>query len=212
MQNRKSNTLGKAKSRGDIAKDVRRKAGNKTFLKIIKIVLNTKAEEFPALLAKIEVPKFVSFIVGKVFQHRAEDCVPQYHWDGFVNLLLNEAREQVISVGKAIKNISEYVLPENMNDTSIQNKAQSIPIEWKSFWATLYCLIIEPELGKKMFNYELKKDKVYILHVRKRSGEVVAFDVRWRGVEWRLSAYGFGTRDWWYDGSVFLFPATSAKA
>jgi hypothetical protein len=203
MAKRTSNTKGKTKSRRDIADDVREKLGNPTFRKIVKIVVNTKVEELMALLVKIEVPKFVSFIVGKVFQRRTEGCIPQYHWDGFKNHLLNDAKDKVISTGKAIKNLSEYVLPQNMNDTTIQQNTKSTPVEESIFWATLYVFLSE---GK------LLKDKVYIMHVQKDSGEIVAFRMHWDDDEWDLNAYEFVTDDWWYRGGVFLFPATKAVA
>lgn len=201
MAKSKSNTKGK--SRGDIAADVRQKLGDPTFRKIIRIVVNTKKEDLKTLLAKIEVPKFVTFVVGKFFQHKTEGCVPQYHFDGFKNRLLNDAKEKVVSVGKAIKNFREYVLSQNMNDTAIQQNTKSVPVEENVFWATLYVLLSE---GK------LLKDKVYIMHVRKESGEIVAFRVGWGGDEWILRACEFGADDWWRQGNVFLFPATKAKA
>lgn len=199
MAKKQSNTKGE--SRGDIANDVRQKLGDPTFRKIIKIVVNTKKEDLKNLLAKIEFPEFC---VGKFFQHRTEGCVPQYHFETFKNHLLKDAKEKMISIGKAVKNISEYILPQRMNDSTIQSIIKSIPIKENVFWATLYVLLSENKL---------LKDRVYIMHVEKDSGEVVSFRIHSEDDEWNLVVCEFSTGGWWWDsGFIFLFPAIKAKA
>ena len=202
------NTNGIAESRGSIAKDVRQKAGNRTFRKIIRIVANTKKEELPALLKKIEELKDKTFIVGDFFKYSVGGRVPQYHGNGFTNLLLNSAREYTVSTKEACKKLSEYVLLEHMSDSAIQQNINSILFEENIFWATLYLLIIEPELGKKILNYTLCKDKVYVMHIRKKSGDVTCY-VSWNNGICNLCANEFNTGVWWAPGRVFLSPTTA---
>lgn len=154
--------------------------------------------------------KTITFIVGEVFKHRNKDCVPQYHGTNFQNWMWTLAKEKVVAISAFGKNnLKEYVLSRNMNDTTIQSNANSTPISEDQFWAILYLLIINQKLGKKFLKYELRKDKVYIFHVKLASGKVVAVDVFWAGGEWVVNARGFaygGLRD---GGNVFLFPATA---
>lgn len=150
-----------------------------------------------------------SFTVGEVFQHRTEGLVPQYFGDNFKNWLLIPAQAKVISIGAFGKNnLKEYVLPKNMNDTAIQNANSSTPMEENQFWAMLYLLIVNPKLGKKILKYELRKDKVYIFHVKLASGKVVAVSVHWSDDKWHFYAGVFDYGVWWFEGNVFLFPAT----
>lgn len=150
-----------------------------------------------------------TFVVGEVFQHRNEKLIPQYLGDNFKSWLWTPAQKKVVSINAFGKNIlKQYVLPENMNDTAIQNKNASTPMTEDQFWAMLYLLIINPKLGKKILKYVLRKDKVYVFHVKLTDGTVVAVRVYWIDDEWDLSARGFGHLNLWCEGGVFLFPAT----
>lgn len=167
---------------------------------------NQKTEFIEKVLGKKSGEQ--SFIVGQVFQHRNSGLVPQYFGDNFKSWLWEPALMKVVSINSFGKNIlKEYVLPKNMNDTAIQQANISTPMEEDQFWVMLYLIVINPKLGKKILKYELRKDKVYIFHVKLASGKVVAVDVYWYGGEWRLDAVDFGRVAWWRGGCVFLFPA-----
>lgn len=145
-----------------------------------------------------------SFIVGQVFQHRNAGLVPQSFGDNFKRLW-EPAQERVVSINAFGKNIlKEYVLPKNMNDTAIQNAANSTPMEEDEFWAMLFLLIINPKLGKKVLKYEVRKNKVYVFHLA--SNKVVA--VGWHGGRWNFLAYDFDSFSWCPGVIVFLSPAT----
>ena len=143
---------------------------------LLKANYQQKAEFIEKVLGKKSGEE--TFVVGEVFQHRNSNLVPQYFGDNFKDWLWLPAKERKISINAFGKNIlKEYVLPKNMNDTSIQNANNSLPMEEDQFWAILYLLIINPKLGKKIIKYELRKDKFYIFHVKLASGRVVAVRV-----------------------------------
>ena len=152
-----------------------------------------------------------SFIVGEVFQQRNADCVPQYFGDQFNNwLLVPDKDKEIIVDTEAVRNLKEYRLPKIMNDTTIQKNAGSTPMSMEEYWLTRYLLIINPELGKQLLGYELKQDgTVYIMHVKKADGTVVAVDLGWSGGEWCSSALRFGGDGGWSEGSIFLSFATA---
>lgn len=151
-----------------------------------------------------------TFVVGQVFQHRAKGLVPQYFWDNFKNLLWSPAQTKVVSINAFGKNnLKEYVLPKNMDDTTIQNNASFTPMKEDQFWAMMYLLIVKPKLGKKILKYVLRKDKAYIFHVKLASGKVVAVGVYWDGGEWSFDAVDFDCVGLWNRGSVFLFPVAA---
>ncbi len=83
----------------------------------------------------------------------------------FRELLIKEARRGIILITEIRKNISEYVIETNMYDSTIQESTRSIPIEEYMLWTILSVFVFEPEIGKKIMNYELSKDKIYIFHV-----------------------------------------------
>ncbi len=156
-----------------------------------------------------EIDSMESFIVGQVFQHGNKDLVPQWFGDNFKSWLWTSAQEKTISINVFGNNIlKEYILPKNMNDTAIKNASKSSSMTENQFWVMLYLLIINPKLGKRILKYELRKDKVYICHVKLSSGVSVAVDLYWFDDEWRLYAYDFDYGNDWYGGCVFLFPAT----
>lgn len=149
-----------------------------------------------------------TFTVGEVFQHRNKSLIPQYFGDNFKSWMWTPAQGKTLTVPSSMNSPKEYVLPKNMNDTAIQKANGSASVDEDTFWAILYCLIIKPELGKELLNYELRKDKVYIIHVRV-GDNVIAFYVYWGGGEWNLVARSFGSNDWSKD-IVFLYFATGS--
>ena len=152
-----------------------------------------------------------SFIVGEVFQHRNADCIPQYFGDQFNNWLwVPEKHKEIIVDTDAVRKLKEYRLPKKMNDTTIQKNAESKPMSMDEYWLIRYLLIVNPELGKQLLGYELKQDgTVYIMHVVKPDGSVVAVRLGWDDAEWYSLADRFGGGNDWYEGSVFLSSATA---
>jgi len=146
------------------------------------------------------------FVVGEVFQHRNKNLVPQYFGDNFKNWLWASAQTRTVAINAFGKNnLKEYVLPKNMYDTAIQNANNSTPMSEDQFWAMLFLLIINPRLGKEILKYELRKDKVYIFHVKLSSDKVVAVSVDWGGGGWSCRASAFDYGGPWRGGYVFLF-------
>lgn len=146
-----------------------------------------------------------SFTVGNVFRHQDENCVLQYHYDNFINWLIKPVSGRVIPISKAKGKISEYVLIQDMDDLAIHKATKSTHMEIDQFFAILYLLIIEPELGREHLDYELRKDEGYILHVRLKPGKVVAVYVNWDDDEWDLDARELDCDGRWLEHSVFLF-------
>ncbi len=178
-----------------------------SFEAFLKADYNQKNELIEKVLGiKSEV---LNFKVCEVFGHRVKGLTPQYFGGNFKNWLWTSAQQKIVSIDKIGKSIiKDYVLPKNMNDTSIQNANNSTPLGEDAFWAMMYLLIINPKLGKKILKYSLKKDKVYICHVQ-LTGRVVAVYVVWGDDEWYFSALDFVSIDPWLEGSVFLRLATS---
>lgn len=178
------------------------------FEAFLKADYNQKSEFIEKVLGKKSGEQ--SFVVGEVFHHRNKALVPQYFRHSFRNWLWFPAETKVVSINAFGRNIlKEYVLPKNMNDTTIQSEANSTPTGEDQFWAMLYLLIINPKLGKKILKYELRKDKVYIFHVKPASGgKVIVVSVEWCGDEWSFNAGDFDYIDCWYKDNVFLFFAT----
>ncbi len=147
-----------------------------------------------------------SFIVGEVFQHRNLKLVPLYFARDFESMVLEPSKNKRVSINAFGNNtLKEYVLPKNMEDTTIQSATNSTPMEEDQFWAMLYLLIVEPELGKKILNYQLRKYQYYVFHVKLSSGKVLAVRLFWHDGKWRLNAFDFNHGNWSMD-SVFLFP------
>ncbi len=120
-----------------------------------------------------------SFIVGDVFRHRDETCVPQYHGSNAKDWIFTPNAKVKIAIKQKLPKLSEYILPKDMNDSDIQSNAKSTPMDEETFLLVLYLLIIKPELGKKILGYELRKDRWYLFHVKLSSGKVVAVNAFW---------------------------------
>jgi len=146
-----------------------------------------------------------SFIVGDIFCHRAEKGDHRlYLSDNTQNWLIKPNLKKVISIRTDLGKLSEYFLPKNMNDSSIQsNTGNPGLMELETFFCVMYLLIFQPELGKRALRFSLQKDKWYIFHVMV-NGKKVAFSVRWDVGEWFFSAGGFDHGDDWREGYVFV--------
>jgi hypothetical protein len=175
---------------------------------MLKSDYQQKAEFIEKVLGKKSGER--SFVVGEVFQNRAERLIPQYHGDNFKNWMVIPAKEKVVSLNAFGKNIlKEYILPKNMNDTEIQDGTKSTPMGEDQFWAMLYLLIIEPKLGKKILKYVLRKSKFYIFHVKLDSGKVIVLGLFWFSDEWFLDVADFDHVAWGYEDLVFLCPVAA---
>lgn len=154
-----------------------------------------------------------AFTVGDIFRHRAEKGDHRL-WlsDNTQNWLIKPNLKKVITINFDLKKLSEYCLPQNMNDSSIQeNTGNPGFMTEEEFFLIMYLLIFQPDIAKQVLGYSLRKDKWYVFHVMV-NGKKVAFNVYWDGGEWRLDAYGFDARGWWIQDDIFLFPATKAVA
>lgn len=146
-----------------------------------------------------------SFKVGEVFQHRNDKLTPLHFGGNFRDWVWNPAQCKVVSLGAFSTSIlKEYLFPKNMNDIAIQNEAKSALMEEDQFWAMLYFLIIDPKLGKRILKYELRKNKVYIFHVKLASDKIVAVRLYWSHDDWILRASVFGVVGPWLKGGVFV--------
>ena len=97
------------------------------------------------------------------------------------------------------------------NETAKETK--STPMDEESFLIVLYLLIIKPELGKELLNYELKKDgNWYLFHLNldlNKNNDLyfMSLHIRWYHDEWHFRLYN-GKRDNWRAGTVFIHFAT----
>ncbi len=150
-----------------------------------------------------------AFTVGDVFRHRAEKGDRRlYLSDNTQNWLIKPNLKKVIPIGTNPRKLSEYQLPQSMNDTSIQEKAGNPGcMDEETFLCVVYLLIFQPELASQVLGYSLRKDKVYIFHVM-IGDKKVAFGVGWCGGGWSLFASDFGNGDGWSEGGLFLSFAT----
>jgi hypothetical protein len=148
-----------------------------------------------------------TFRIGAVFGHRVSGLVPQYHGKSFKDFL-KPSKNKIITIPLSMSKLVDYVLPKNMNDTEIQNATKSTPMDEDIFWAVLYLLIIEPELGKQLLGYELTESYFYIFHVIMVNGNVRTVRVHLRG-EWLCFALAFDDEGIpWSQGCVFVHFAT----
>jgi hypothetical protein len=153
-------------------------------------LINTMSEEnlmskIGLLFAENTGDTIGSFIVGIVFQHRNSVCVPQWFSENFREWLWKRYKERTITIDLTPRKLNEYCLPKNMNDSTIQKNAKSTPMSIEEYWLIRYLLIANPELGKQLLGYELKKDgPVYIMHLNFDDGTVVATNFYWDIDEW----------------------------
>lgn len=147
------------------------------------------------------------FIVGEVFNYRNKESIPLYFGYDFKNSILESALLKVVEVNSFGKNIlKDHPLPKGMHDKVIQDTQNSTPMEEDQFWLTLYLLIIKPELGKKVLDYELQKDKVYILHLKLFSGFAFAIIINYSNNKWNINSHVFNFGMPWSEGVIFLYP------
>jgi len=150
-----------------------------------------------------------AFTVGDIFHHRAEEGDRRLWLSENTQSYLKPYLKKVIPIRTDFGKLSEYCLPNNMNDSSIQKNAGNPGlVEFETFLCVMYLLIFVPELGKQVLGYTLRKDKWYLFHVM-IDGKKVAFAVYWLGVVWRFDTNGFGSGRVWSEGTLFLSFATA---
>lgn len=149
-----------------------------------------------------------TFVIGEAFQHRSENCVKLWLEDVFMSRVLEDVKRRTLAIEFKNK-VSEYILPKDMNDTAIQKAKKSKRLSVNEFFQLLYLLIVEPNLGKELLNFELnKKSKAYFFHLELVSGESAAVRIRWDGGddEWSIEAHKWDpAKRPWRKGFIFLF-------
>lgn len=144
-------------------------------------------KEYQNLINKYDDQK-KSFIVGEVFynEHKLFDPHPQFFEESF-QPIFDSSKEKVISIDyRKIGMLHHVHFPDVANGGAAQlfiNSA-SAPMAEHDFWLLLYSLIIEPELGRVHFSYEVVKteEAQYVpsyIKVRLDSGDVIIFSMSW---------------------------------
>jgi len=132
----------------------------------------------------------------------------QYLGELFTKDLLNQARKKEIPLNVLDNySVGEYELEEAMNSVAIQKKTNILPEKENKFWACSAVLTENPKLGKIFFNdYELRKDKVYLMHVRRTSKKLFVVRIAWKKDKWEfLSRDFFYPAVWGNKGDIFLY-------
>jgi len=149
------------------------------------------------------------FTVGDIFRHRAEEGDRRLWLSENTQSHLNPYLKKVIPIHANLGKLSEYCLPNNMNDSSIQSSVGNPGLmEFEKFLCVMYLLIFASELAKQALGYTLKKDKWYLFHVMV-NGEKIVFSVDWDDNEWYFDARDFDNGRGWLEGFRFLFFANA---
>ena len=151
-----------------------------------------------------------AFTVGQVFRQRATKGDTRMDISGNTNeWLIKPNINRVIRIDTTPHPLVEYVLPQNMNDSKIQEEARNPGMMTEDeFLLLMYLCIFAPTLAKQVFGFNLRKDKYYVCHVLV-GGKKKAFGVGWDGGEWYFNADGFGRNGAWSRVDVFLYFAAA---
>ncbi len=134
-----------------------------------------------------------SFIVGEKFGHRVPGQVAQWMSDTFQKYH-NLYKDMVIAIPDVLPTLERYVLPSNMDDTTIQQNTKSKPMTWAQYSLAKYILL---------YGGQAVKGEVYIFHVQV-GNEVLAFDLDWDDGEWYSSDFSFDDGSDWFAGGLFV--------
>jgi hypothetical protein len=134
-----------------------------------------------------------SFVVSEKFGHRIAGQVAQWMSDTFQKYH-NKYKDTLIVLPDVLPTVKKYVLPNNMNDTTIQKNTKSKPMTWAEYSLAKYCLL---------YGGQAVKGKVYIFHVEV-DGEVLALFLYWNVDEWYSYGYSFAHGGDWNAGIVFV--------
>ena len=146
-----------------------------------------------------------AFTVGEFLRHQAEKGDHRL-WLSYntQNWLIKPNLKKVVPIRTDLRKLSANRLPNNMNDSSIQENAGNPGcMTEEEFFCVMYLSIFQPGLAKQVLGFTLQKDRWYIFHVMV-GGKKVAFGVYWRDVQWRFCASDFDDGRDWRTGSVFM--------
>ena len=113
-----------------------------------------------------------------IFYHLKKKLIIEFD-DNFEYRMLLSSREKIFSLDK-FPSFKQYCLPKQMKDSEMQNTTLSTLMDENMFWGLLYYLFVVPELGKKILNFELSKDKNYICHIEPDSKRIFSIEIDWR--------------------------------
>lgn len=147
----------------------------------------------------------ITFTVGSVFIESDLSLTSMCFDDNFRKRFYEPQKEKPITIPTGMFKLKEYVLPKTMWDNAIQKNTSSIPLNIDTCWVILYCLIINPTLGKELLGYQLIKNKPYLMHVE-IDKTVYAFRFGFHNTKWTFFLYPleYGDDDW-PTGVVFLW-------
>ena len=146
-----------------------------------------------------------AFTVGEVFRHQVE-VGDRRLWlsDNTQNWLVKPNMGKVVPIPSSLRKLSEYRLPSNMNDSSIQEVTNNPDLmSEEEFFVVMYLAIFQPQFAKQFLGFTLQKHQWYIFHVMV-GGEKMAFCVGWDGGEWSFGVFVFGAGGVWGEGRVFV--------
>lgn len=144
--------------------------------------------------------KNISFKVSEVFGHRVPGLVLQDMGEDYRYLIFTPNQHMVLTIPKSMPKLVDYKLSKNMNDYVIQKETNSTPMDEKTFFLVKYCLIIEPERGKELLGYELKKDGTwYLLQINLADGSKRCVKLYFSGFGWQYDTDFFGSDEWEID-------------
>ncbi len=153
------------------------------------------------------------FVVEQIFRHRAEKGDRRlYFGDQFKAWCVAPYLKHTVAIRTDLGAVSEFRLPRNMNDSTIQSEAGNPGfMDIDTFFLLWFMLIFNPELGKQVLGYEIRKEKWYLCHVELPGSVRVAVRVFWDDGGWRFGADAFDDGGDWRGGYILLSFATAAK-
>jgi hypothetical protein len=149
------------------------------------------------------------FIVGQIFSGNNYEIDEWIFMDKNTRSILVEPNEgKIITISKFMGGHNEYVLPEAMNDSTIQDRTGSPGyMNEEHFLSCMYVSIFQPYAAKRKLGFSLRKslDNWYTFHVF--GNEIVSYRVRWLKNHFLIQANDFdlhhGQR--WSSGGIFVY-------
>lgn len=133
--------------------------------------------------------------ISDYFGHGIAGQIPQYMSDSFLVNVFIPYKDMEITLPKILPTLNEYVLPNRMSDSKIQENTSSKPMSLEEYYLSIYILII---LNKA------DKSKAYIFHVQVKN-RVLVLRLSWNGHKWSNSdPWSFDGGDGWVAGGVFV--------
>lgn len=153
------------------------------FFAALEAFLKSNYKQKYDLIRNVGVELDGSFIVEEIISGKSTDKCSSNFTEKFKKDVWEPSRNREIS-------INSYTLIEEhlMNDSfSIQDLLNPI-MEEDTFWALICLLLVNPDLGKKILNFCLGKDRGYTFIVRLVSGNLYAIRVSFRVRIWTFQA------------------------